>query len=109
MKYINVRQLTRNLREATAELPVRVTQNGLPIFDIVPVDGEKNFEKKISIMGAAVESAPAPQKEFIKCSHLGCMEEATATGKQWSGSEMDLVDVPMCQKHAVQSLREALK
>lgn len=46
MKYINVRQLTRNLKEATVELPARVTNHGIPIFDIIPI-GEKNFEKKI--------------------------------------------------------------
>ena len=97
MKYINVRQLTRNLKEASIELPARVTRNGLPIFDIVSVGGEKISEKKI--LENFVEPAQVP---FVKCSYFQCREEATATGKTWSDAEGEMVDSPMCQKHAVQ-------
>jgi antitoxin (DNA-binding transcriptional repressor) of toxin-antitoxin stability system len=35
VKFINVRQLLRNLSESTKELPVTVTQYGQPIFQII--------------------------------------------------------------------------
>lgn len=37
MRYINVRQLQRDLEEATRELPVIVTKLGQPIFTIIPM------------------------------------------------------------------------
>lgn len=44
--YINVRQLLRDVTEATKTLPVVVTRYGRPIFKIIAVDG-KETEKPI--------------------------------------------------------------
>ena len=35
-----------------------------------------------------------------------CVEPATAIGKMWSEEEQELIDVPMCKKHALASIRE---
>jgi antitoxin (DNA-binding transcriptional repressor) of toxin-antitoxin stability system len=37
VKYVNIRQLQRNLEESVKELPVIVTRNGQPIFTIIPM------------------------------------------------------------------------
>ena len=103
MRQVTIREFHVKMWDEIKDLPVEVTRNNIPIFDVVPV-GQKILEKKI----VDVKDVPV-QVPFVKCSFFNCKEEAVATGKQYNEGSMDWEDVPMCQPHAVKSLKEMLK
>ena len=111
MKYINVRHLLHNLEEATSELPVIVTKNGIPAFTIISMGVGITPEGKVAdlrvekIQGEIEEFVP---EKAVKCSYFACKETATATGKVWEEIKGEAVDAPMCKKHALKSLKEIL-
>jgi hypothetical protein len=82
MEFINVRQLTRNLKESTLNLPVTVTQFGKPVFMIVPfvASSEKNSIKISENFGKATyKSVPSAEgaESLGFCSFSFCSNKAT--------------------------------
>ena len=63
MKYINVRQLLNNYKEATKELPVAVTRRGIPIFIVTSVEAY-NWSENVAgdLSDSGVKDLASPEK-----------------------------------------------
>lgn len=46
MKFVNIRDFLKDIKTATAELPVTVTRNGTPAFTVIPFDLDKFYLEK---------------------------------------------------------------
>ena len=46
MRFINIRDFLRNMKDEVEDLPVTVTKYGQPVFTVVPFDVEPYLEKK---------------------------------------------------------------
>ena len=110
---VSIREFQQKANEYLSTLPILLTRYGMPVAKIVAVDYEiKDVQQSVNTSGEKkiLENFVEPvQVPFVKCSFFQCHEEAVATGKQYNEGSMDWEDVPMCQPHAVKSLKEMLK
>lgn len=49
MKFVNIRDFLKDIKSATAELPVTVTRNGTPVFTVIPFDLDKFYLEKYAL------------------------------------------------------------
>lgn len=105
MRFLNIRQLVRNFNNEVKDLPITITKFGKPIIVISTFSEKESISKPMSDIQSDIPGV----NHKVKCSAPTCYETATARGKVFDESTGDTIDVPMCSKHAIQSLKEFLK
>jgi len=101
MRSINLKKFHQNLWTEIKDLPVAVTRYDSVIFKIMPPE-KTRLDNTIK-----EDKTSLPEPEEI-CSADGCFSVADAVGRIWDEMEQDFVDVPMCKKHALKSLKEII-
>jgi antitoxin (DNA-binding transcriptional repressor) of toxin-antitoxin stability system len=118
MTQVSLRELQRNAPAYLGQ-EVIITRYNIPVARLVPItvgeikSGEKISEKKIpEILKIGKEmqevqdelqlakSVPVPSG---RCRFYGCREVATTWGRGWNDVLGEVVDVEMCEKHALKS------